>query len=120
MTRVLRKTRTSAVLRGFMLLLGVAIFTWGLHGKLTLYKTPTPSRRTAVVKFISDIESNKKNCPSESRSCGSTSQIILLNPIEPFPPRFTLRRNCQVSRQVFPAILSYSHALLFRPPPSIA
>ena len=120
MTRMPRKTRTSAVLRGFMLFLGVAIFTWSLHGKLTLYKAPTPSRRAAVVKFIPDDEANKKTYPSESRSCGPTFQIILLNPIEPLPPRFTLRRNCQVSRLVFPAISSYSHALLFRPPPSIA
>jgi hypothetical protein len=115
-----KNRRTAAALRVFVQILGVAIFAWGLHGKLNQYKTPTPSRQASVVKLIQDDEASKNTCIPRHPQKDSSSRLAHRNPAEPLQQRFIMRRNRQVRTLVSSAIPSYPHSLLFRPPPSNA
>jgi hypothetical protein len=103
-----------------MLYLGVAVFTWGLHGKLALYKQQSPFIRNSVVKLIQDDQPRKDTCSIESGGSRIAPLRIFRNVIEQLPPQFTVGRNQQVCKFVFQSILPCAHAFLVRPPPAIA
>jgi hypothetical protein len=120
MTPVPKKRRTSAALRLFVPILGAAIFAWGLHGKLALYKALSPSRQVSIAKLIHDDANDRRvYYPLEPLHRGSFFPTAISGALEPFSPQRIVRRNRQVRRLVLSSIPFYPNALLFRPPPSI-
>jgi hypothetical protein len=119
MTRMTARRQVSTTLRGFVLFLCAAIFAWGLHGKLTLYKAPTSARKVSTVKLMRDDEVVKKFFVFQLSHSNSDVQLADQAPIRSFPPRFRAHRISLPDKQVLRAIPFYPHALLFRPPPSI-
>jgi hypothetical protein len=55
----MRLTLTVRMLRLAVILLLGALFCWGLHSKLCLYKTHSPARSLAVAKIIQDKQAAK-------------------------------------------------------------
>lgn len=59
-TRLTTKAETTGQVKRFfmltMLLLGFAVFFWGLHDKLSLYAPPHPQPATARAKLLSQTE----------------------------------------------------------------
>jgi hypothetical protein len=56
----MQSTLRSRLLPAFALLLGFAIFCWGLQSKLSLYQPPSPGHPAPVAKIIQDNQANKK------------------------------------------------------------
>ena len=114
-----RRGRSYFRVSWFLLCLSLAVFLWGLQGKLALYHAETPSHPRTVAKLIQDGQVNKRTCASDSvRKCDAAQnvercELVVLKPGMP------VRRNRQVRRMVLASIPDAHRRNFFRPPPDV-
>jgi hypothetical protein len=59
-----------------MALLGLAVFCWGLHSKLSLYQSASAQRGVPVAKILSEKERPTANAPLEQFVAGGSVSTI--------------------------------------------
>lgn len=120
MSPVLTRKRSYPGRRILVPLLCAAIFAWGLQAKLSLYNTGSSSHPTSVAKLIQNEPAKKKNSAVGPGVRADAGQLFAYSAVVLLQPRFVVCRNRQVHKLICSSISSYSHALLFRPPPQNA
>jgi hypothetical protein len=112
------KTQASLLIRIAFLILGLAIFAWGLQYKLSLYQSSTDQHPVSVAKLIQGDQS-KKNFSSiplqESHSKGTPSAIDSAAVAQ--RPWNMGRGHQQPEVIAISAILFLPYVHFFRPPP---
>jgi hypothetical protein len=112
-----RKRQSSAAVRSVVLVLCVALFAWGLHGKLSGYKAPDQPHPKSVVKLIQDDQTRRLaiSAPVAPRSpCLDSADLAAVYS----QPRLIGGRIQQVRKPAPDSAPSHTYALRFRPPPS--
>jgi hypothetical protein len=105
-----------------LVLLCAAIFLWGLHAKLSLYKPPSPSRSASVAKLIQGKQSSHVVGTVDHRVPKHLLRSLVLFSISAvivIPPMLADRRNHHAGDPRRYSNLQYSSPLIIRPPPSI-
>ena len=112
-----RKRQSSAAVRSVVLVLCVALFAWGLHGKLSGYKAPDQPHPKSVVKLIQDDQTRRLaiSAPVAPRSpCLDSADLAAVYS----QPRLIGGRIQQARKPAPDSAPSHTYALRFRPPPS--
>jgi len=105
-----------------LVLLCTAVFLWGLHAKLSLYKPPSPSRSASVAKLIQGKQSSHIIGTVDHRVPKHLLRSLVLFSISAFivvQPMLADRRNHHVGDTGRYSTLQHSSPLIIRPPPSI-
>ena len=116
----MQSTLRSRLLPAFTLLLGLAIFFWGLQSKLSLYQPPSPGHPAPVAKIIQDSQVNKKTSAAilairlHSALAGEVHSRVSAVPVARILR--TQAADAPLSRTEIP----YSQNQYFRPPPSFS
>jgi hypothetical protein len=112
-----RKKQSPAAVRSIVLFLCAALFAWGLHGKLSGYKTPNQSHPKSVVKLIQDDQTRRLavSAPVESRSPFLDFADLAAVCSQ---PQLIAGRIQQVRKPALDSAPFHTNALRFRPPPS--
>ncbi len=113
-------TKVSPILRMALLILGVAVFAWGLQYKLSLYEAPSNPHPVSVAKLIQGEQTNKKISSIQLGNRYKSSLLSVQSTVVTFVPRIIGRRNRQVDKVVCRSILFVPCFLFFRPPPKIS
>lgn len=104
----------------FMLLLGTAIFSWGLHSKLSLYEAPPVTQATLpIAKLLSEQErptADQMERQLHAPPPAPTEVQILFSgiSIQPTPNAPNVREEEHVA---VPLVFCFSGPSLLRPPP---
>jgi hypothetical protein len=113
-----KKKQSHIALRPIVLLLCVSIFAWGLHAKLSAYKSPERTHSRPVAKLVQDDPAAKRLILSESLS--RRSDLLPAAALATFTvaPRLVVQEiafQCEPARS---SLVAFAYALRFRPPPS--
>jgi hypothetical protein len=120
MLLLLRSRQAETILKTAIASLCASIFLWGLTAKLSLYQPQSPAQHKMVAKLIPDAQMNGK---------GVITRAVLLDceqnppPEGEHPTKAQWLDVCRIRHSAEPmnaAITYFSHALRFRPPPTIA
>lgn len=110
------ESRVSTWLRITLLVLGVAVFAWGLQYKLSLYKAPN-HHAVSVAKLIQGEQANKRvilssaheRC-SDNALCQESRVVASDRPLG--------RQNRSRGKFLYLSTIFMPYCLFFRPPPS--
>jgi hypothetical protein len=113
-----KEKRSSQALRHLVLFLCVSIFAWGLHAKLSAYKSPERTHSRPVAKLVQDDPAAKRLILSESLS--RRGDVPASSALATFTvaPRLVVQEiacQCEPARS---SLVAFAYALRFRPPPS--
>jgi hypothetical protein len=101
-----------------VLVLCVAVFSWGLEAKLSLYRGPSASNSNTIAKLVQDGQVNKRKIGEFRLVVRRTvPQLAVETAADLSARRVALNRNVGICRQVAAFPLVFPHALFFRPPP---
>jgi hypothetical protein len=111
------KCNVSPTLRITLLILGLAIFAWGLQYKLSLYDTPYHPNPVRIAKLMQGDQPGKKFAVSHMRDCATELQSALDRPALCFLPPFLVRPNRPIEKPVLSPPPLASECQFVRPPP---
>jgi hypothetical protein len=101
-----------------MLALGLAVFSWGLQAKLSLYASNPSAGSTTVAKIIQDGQVNKRT--AVLAAVDRTAALLPVRWYRPAPMlqrKLLAQRHLPVLSHVFADNQTYPPSLFFRPPP---
>lgn len=113
-----KEEQSHSAVRGVVFFLCVSIFAWGLHAKLSAYKSPEGNHSRPVAKLVQDDPAAKRSLLAENLARRGTVLVsaavatLIVAPRLAMPIRIYLREAEPASLQAF------AYALRFRPPPS--
>ena len=100
-----------------MLILGLAIFAWGFHYKLSLYEASPHRNPVSVAKLIQGEQTNKKIDSMQLRIRCRFSQLAVDSKVAGLRPPIVVRRNQQPDEPVYTSFMFLPSSLFLRPPP---
>jgi hypothetical protein len=113
-----KKKQSHIALRPIVLLLCVSIFAWGLHAKLSAYKSLERTHSRPVAKLVQDDPAAKRSllCQSVPRR----GDLLPAAALATFTvaPRLVVHRNVYRREPAPSSLAAFAFALRFRPPPS--
>jgi len=117
MTPRIIKARAPLALRIALLLLGAAVFAWGLQYKLSLYSVSTHRNQIPVAKLIQGEQTNKKIAAIHLRSRCKCSESSPVGDDAAFHFSTSDGWNRWADRSAVSSITQSSGFLFSRPPP---
>jgi hypothetical protein len=111
------KSQASPLLRIALLILGAAVFAWGLHYKLSLYETSQHPNPVSVAKLIQGEQNNKKIDSIQLGIRCPFSHLEVDSNVSAFRPAIVIRRNRQPDEPVYTPLILFPSVHFFRPPP---
>jgi len=106
----------SPFLRIALLILGVAVFAWGFHYKLSLYEASSHPNPVSVAKLIQGEQTNKKIDAVQLQIRSRISQLAVDSVVASFRPPIGARWNRQPDEWVQTPVLFLPSSHFFRPP----
>lgn len=111
------QSQTSPMFRIALLILGMAVFAWGLQYKLSLYQASSHHHPVSVAKLIQAEQTSKKMVSLQTRSRTRFSQLRVDDFVIPFRLPVIVQRNRQPDGVSYTSIPFIPCFLFFRPPP---
>jgi hypothetical protein len=111
------KSEASGLLRIALLILGLAVFAWGLQYKLSLYEASSHHHPVSVAKLMQGEQTNKKIMSLQLQIRSKFSQLQVDSAIVPLPLPEIVRRNRRPDTLIYTSITFVTCVLFFRPPP---
>lgn len=112
-----RKRQSPAAVRSVVLVLCVALLTWGLHGKLSGYKAPNQPHPKSAVTLVQDDQSRRLAVSAQVAPPNHFLNSADLAAVYS-QPRLIVGRIQNVREPAPASAPSRTYALRFRPPPS--
>ena len=107
----------SPLLRIALLILGLAVFAWGFHYKLSLYEASSHPNPVSVAKLIQGEQTNKKIDAAQLQIRSRISQLAVDSVVAYLRPPIVVRQNRQPDELIPTPVIFLPPSHLFRPPP---
>jgi len=107
----------SPALRIALLILGLAVFVWGLQYKLSLYDTPYHPNPVRIAKLIQGDQPGKRIEATQLKNRCTELHLALDRPVLIFLPSFLVRLHRPIERPVLSSLPLVSASQSVRPPP---
>lgn len=120
MSPIVPQTRIPFLLRITMLILGTAVFVWGLQYKLSLYHRVSDAQSGNVAKLIQGEQKNEAAALARALTHPKPTLFEMEWTAAPYHSHVVIQRYQQPDMAVLPAVRYVPYVLFIRPPPQNA